>query len=233
VNTSPLISVCINCYNAEDTIEATLHSVLTQTYPNLQVIVVDDCSTDGTWAVLQRITDDRVECVRLAENRHISNANNEALRRVRGEFVAHLDADDRWVPDKLEKQLAFLQEHAEYGACFSLAYMVDEQDSPVEDTRFRAENREQTALLHYLLTVGNFLCHSSMLARREIIDRVGEHNVTLLYFHDYDYWIRMAMLCNLFVLPEQLLYYRLSTGSNSAMTAQKHTVHVCEFARII
>ncbi len=233
MNTTPLISVCINCYNAESTIAATLRSVLTQTYTNLQVIVVDDCSTDGTWDYLQTITDPRVECHRLAQNGHISNANNEALRHVRGELVAHLDADDVWYPDKLARQLAFLQEHEEYGACFTLAEMVDENGTPVEDHRFRAENRSQAALLHHFLTVGNYLCHSSMLARREVIDRVGEHDVTLLYFHDFDYWIRMTMVCGIYILPDKLLDYRLSTSSNSAMTKEKQMVHIYEFSRII
>lgn len=229
---TPLVSVCINCYNAEHTLLPTLQSVLSQTYPNLQVIVVDDCSTDGTWDILQRIDDPRIECVRLAENGHISNANNEALRRVRGEFVAHLDADDRWVPDKIEKQLAFLQEHPEYGACFSVAEMVDEHDNPVEDHRFRAENRDRAALLRHFLTVGNYLCHSSMFARREIIDRVGEHDLTLLYFHDFDYWIRMGLICDIYISPEKLVYYRLSTESNSAMQVQKQNGHIYEFAQV-
>ena len=229
---TPLVSVCINCYNAEETILTTVRSVLDQTYQNLQIIVVDDCSTDGTWDLLQSLCDDRLECVRLAENGHISNANNETLRRVRGEFVAHLDADDRWFPDKIEKQLRFLQEHPQYGACFSLAEMVDEHDNPVEDYRYRAENRDQAALLRHFLTVGNYLNHCSMFARREIIDRVGEHDITLLYLHDFDYWIRMAMIGEIYILPEKLLYCRLSSKSNSAMSQDKLAAHYFETAQI-
>lgn len=229
----PLVSVCINCYNAEKTIADTIRSVLEQTYTHLQVIVVDDCSTDGTWELLQSFSDERLELHRLERNGHISNANNEALRYVRGEYVAHLDADDVWFADKTERQVAFLETHPAYGACFTLAEMVDENGTPVEDHRFRAENRTQAELLYHFLTVGNYLCHSSMLARREIIDRVGEHDVTLLYLHDFDYWIRMAMLCELYIFPEKLLYYRIATSSNSAMTAEKYKVHIYEFSRII
>ncbi len=229
---SPLVSVCINCYNAAATIEATLRSVLAQTYTNLQVIVVDDCSTDGTWEIVQQCRDDRLECYRLEENGHISNANNETFRYARGTYIAHLDADDTWFPDKLEKQVAFLEEHPQYGACFATAVMVDEQGALVNDRRFRAENRTREELLYHFLTAGNYLCYSSMLARREVIEQVGEHDRTLLYFHDFDYWIRMAMCCEIFILPENLVTYRLSTGSNSAMTAEKQQAHVNEFARI-
>lgn len=232
MNDRPLISVCINCYNAEATIRRTVESVLTQTYPHLQVIVVDDCSTDGTAAVLRLFDDPRLEIVTLPRNGHISNANNEALARVRGDFVAHLDADDVWFPDKLEKQLTFLQEHPAYGACFTLAEMVDENDTPVEDHRFRAENGTQAEIFYRLTASGNYLCHSSMFAKRALIDRVGQHDLSLLYFHDYDYWLRMVQQGGIYILPEKTLAYRLSTSGNSHMAEEKKQAHINELARV-
>ena len=233
MNTSPLISVCINAYNAQATIRDAVDSVLSQTYTNLQVIVVDDGSDDGTWDVLQSIPDTRLECHRLPQNGHISNANNQALSYVRGDYVAHLDADDRWCPDKLARQLAYLQAHPACGACFTAARMVNEQGDTVEDSRYDPTNLPQAAMLYRLLTVGNYLNHSSVLARREIIEQVGKHDLTLLYFHDYDYWLRMVMLCELHILPEQLVICRLSETSNSAMSDDKLQVHIHEFARIL
>ncbi len=100
-----LISVCINAYNSEKTIKETLESVLSQTYSDLQVIVVDDCSTDKTADIVEEIAsrDGRVELYRLPENGNISNANNEAISHVRGEYIAHIDSDDVWFNDKIEK----------------------------------------------------------------------------------------------------------------------------------
>ncbi len=228
----PLVSVCINCFNAENCIVKTVRSVLTQTYTNLQVIVVDDHSTDNTMQLLESIKDDRLEVYRLDENGHISNANNEALSHVKGEFVAHLDADDVWYADKIEKQLTFLQTHPEYGACFSLAEMVDIDGNVIEDHRFRAENGSQEEIFAKFMTTGNYLCHSSMFAAKEILDRIGGHDLTLLYFHDFELWLRMIQECAVYILPEKLLAYRVSDGSNSDMIEEKHAAHVNEFAQI-
>ncbi|MBQ9414451.1 MAG: glycosyltransferase [Clostridia bacterium] len=228
----PLISVCINCYNAEATIEATVRSVCAQTYENLQIIVVDDCSTDRSLEIIRTIEDERIEVYPLPKNGHIANANNECLRHVRGEFVAHVDADDQWLPDKLEKQWQFLNEHSEYGACFTTAEMVDEEGNPVDDERYRLLNLPQPVMLRQLLRGGNYLCHSALLARREVMDAVGQHDRSLLYFHDYDYWVRMVTHCPVYILPEKQTIVRLSSTSNSHMSEAKQQAHVNEFAQI-
>ncbi len=229
---SPLISVCINCRNAETTISKTIRSVLDQTYRNIQIIVVDDFSTDNTESILRSFSDDRLEIHRLEKNGHISNANNVALSYAKGEYIAHLDADDFWYNDKLEKQLQFLTSHPEYGACFSLAEMIDENDRIVKDERFRAENFPRHIMFHRMLKHGNYLCHSSLLARKSVMDQVGKHDLTLLYLHDFDYWLRMLEVCDIYILPEKLLRYRISTGSNSSFKLEKHAAHVNEYTQI-
>ncbi len=233
MNHQPLVSVCINAYNAAHTIHRTVESVLSQTYRSLQVIVVDDCSTDNTVEILRSFDDPRLEIVPLPVNGHISNANNEALARVRGEYVAHLDADDVWYPDKIEKQLAFLQAHPAYDACFCLAKMIDENGNRMEDHRYRAENGTRAEILYRMLTSGNYLCHCAMFAKKELMDRVGKHDLTLLYFHDYDYWLRMLMHGALYILPEELLDCHISAGSNSFPSEEKQQAHVNEMARVL
>ena len=124
-----LVSVCINAYNSADVIAQTIESVLNQTYKNLQIIVVDDCSTDNTAEVVKSFDDERIELYSLPKNGNISNANNECLHRARGEYIAHLDSDDIWVADKIEKQVKFLEENPQYGACFSYAGFIDEHSN--------------------------------------------------------------------------------------------------------
>ncbi len=229
-----LVSVCINCYNAEATIAHTLTSVLQQTYRRLQVIVVDDGSVDRTREILSGFDDERLTLCFLEQNGHIANANNEALSRCEGEYIAHLDADDAWFPDKLEKQVAFLEAHPEYGAVFAVSEAVDENGQPVEDDRYRAVNKPQAAMLRTLLTDGNFLNHSSMLARKAVIEQVGLHDVSLVYLHDFDYWVRMCLVCPIYVLEEPLLQYRIAASSNSnrEMTRERFGAHMIENARI-
>ena len=81
-----------------------------QTYKNLQIIIVDDCSTDNTYDLIKSVKDERIEVYKTPFNGHMSFACNEALKHVKGEYVAHLDADDLWVPEKIEKQVNFMLE---------------------------------------------------------------------------------------------------------------------------
>ncbi|MBR5135217.1 MAG: glycosyltransferase [Clostridia bacterium] len=233
MNSQPLVSVCINVYNAAHTIRRTIDSVLSQTYPHLQIIVVDDVSNDNTLDILRSYDDERLEIIPLAVNDHISCANNAALAHARGDYVAHLDADDVWHPTKIETQLHFMQTHPEYDACFCLAVMVDEHNNRVDDRRFRAENGTRADMLRHMLTKGNFLCHSSMFAKRTFMNTVGEHDPSLLYFHDYDYWLRMLLCGTVYVLEDPLLDYRLSSDSNSYLSDRKHHAHANEIARVI
>ncbi len=234
-----LISVCINAYNSENTIKETLESVLNQTYENLQVIVVDDCSTDKTADIVEEIAsrDSRVELYRLPENGNISNANNEALSHARGEYIAHLDSDDVWLPDKIEKQFAFMEEHSEYGACFTHVLSVDENGAPLGedayfDKLFNIGNMTQAQWVRYFYIEANHICHSTMLIRKSIQDELGGHDLSLLYLHDYDLWARLVLMCPIYIMQEPLVKYRVRMGSNSQPTREKEVAHNAEFARV-
>lgn len=235
-----LISVCINAYNSEGTIKETLQSVLDQTYRNLQVIVVDDCSTDKTADIVEAMAagDSRVELYRLPENGNISNCNNEAISHATGEYIAHLDSDDVWLDDKIEKQLAFLEKHSEYGACFTHITAVDEDGEPLGDdsyfeTVFNIDNHTQAGWVRYFFDNANRICHSSMLIRKSVQDEIGLHDLSLLYLHDYDMWARLIHKYNFYILPEQLVKYRVRKGSNSERDALKDIAHNEEFARVV
>lgn len=103
-----LISVVIPTYNRKDKLPACIASVLAQTYPNLEVIVVDDASTDGTERLFDRGTDPRVHYVRYGDNRGACYARNLGAQRAHGSFLAFQDSDDLWHPDKLQKQYDLL-----------------------------------------------------------------------------------------------------------------------------
>ena len=104
--TNPLISVIIPTYNREKTILRSVMSVLNQTYKNLELIVVDDCSTDNTIDILKKIKDNRLIILKHYENRGQNAARNTGIIAAKGEFIAHHDSDDVWHLDKLEKQLS-------------------------------------------------------------------------------------------------------------------------------
>ncbi|WP_311772420.1 glycosyltransferase family 2 protein [Listeria booriae] len=106
-----LVSIIMPCYNANDTILASIESVLNQTYSNWELLIVDDCSTDASLATLKELQDPRIHVLALAENSGVAVARNRAIQMAAGQYIAFLDSDDSWMPDKLSKQLAFMRQN--------------------------------------------------------------------------------------------------------------------------
>lgn len=235
-----LVSVCMNAYNASNTIAQSLESVLNQTYKNLQIIIVDDCSTDNTAEIVKSYDDDRIELYTLPKNFNISNANNECLHRAKGEYIAHIDSDDIWAEDKIEKQINFLENNAHYGACFTHATLIDENGRPFVSGElpeilfsiFNRENMTQAGFVRRFYDSSNFLCHSSVVMRMSVYEKLGDHDLTLNKLHDYDYWIRMNFICPLYIYPEKLVLYRIWHANNSTLANADILGHNEEYVRI-
>lgn len=235
-----LVSVCINAYNSADVIGETLESVLNQTYKNLQIIIVDDCSTDNTAEIVKSYDDDRIELYTLPKNFNISNANNECLHRAKGEYIAHIDSDDIWAEDKIEKQIKFLEENPQYGACFTHATLIDKTGRIFASgelpeaflTLFDRENMTQAGFVRRFYDHSNFLCHSSVVMRMSVYEKLGDHDLTLNKLHDYDYWIRMNFICPLYIYPEKLVLYRIWHANNSTLGNAETIGHNEEYVRI-
>lgn len=232
------VSVCINAYNCEKYIAETVQSVLDQTYDNLEIIIVDDCSTDGTVKVIEGFSDERITLVKLPENKNISGANNEALKRATGDYIAHLDSDDVWKPHKIERQVKFLEEHPEYGAVFSHVQVIDENSVTVPagsyfEQVFNIDTVSQIDFIRYISDNANRFCHSTMMMTREAFEKVGYHDESLLYLHDFDCWTRLIYVSPIFVYPEPLTLYRVRSGSNSEPDRFKDIAQSEEFARIV
>ena len=111
---TPQIDIIIPTYNREKTIERAVRSVLGQTYDNIKVIIVDDGSTDGTEQIINSIEDSRIRYYKLKKNGGAGYARNEGVNLASAEFIAFHDSDDAWRPDKLEKQMAYWNNHPEF-----------------------------------------------------------------------------------------------------------------------
>ena len=228
----PLVSVIMTTYNGARYIRTALDSVLSQTYDNLQVIVVNDASEDCTPDILRSYTDPRLEVYDLPVNRHFPYAKNVGLKHVKGEYVAFLDDDDFWDQKKLEKQLEILESDKKYGACFTWASIVDENNAvrscTDEDTQWLYNafhtrlSRHRDYLIHFL-TKGNCINNSSALVRREYVDKLGAQNLSLLQLQDFEYWIRLLSVTDAFMLCEELTYYRRVVGGQRISNVTKQS----------
>ena len=118
-----LVSIIMPAYNCADFIADSIRSVLAQTYTNWELLIVDDCSTDRTAEVIASFTDSRIRYQRNNQNRRCAYTRNEAIKIAKGRYIAFLDSDDLWLPEKLEKQIAFMQMH-DYAMTYSPYYVI-------------------------------------------------------------------------------------------------------------
>ena len=182
----PTVSVIIPAFNQAHYLGRAIHSVLEQTHRALEVIVVDDGSTDATAVVAQGFTDRRVRYVHQA-NRGLSAARNTGLRHAGGDFVSFLDSDDQFLPCKLELLLAELANHPEAGLAAGQAIPVDQEGQPIGQVFDKGLPAESAQWL-----LGNPLHVGSVLLRRAWQEQVGYFDESLRSYEDWDMWLRLA-----------------------------------------
>ena len=220
----PLVSVVIPAYNAEAFIEATLTSVLKQTYQQLEILVVDDGSNDRTPELVGAISklDRRVVLLQQA-NSGVAAARNLGIRQAKGEFIAPLDADDIWYPQNLEKQVdCIVAAGDQVGLVYSWSIDIDEDSQPTGRVRAcRIEGNVYTTLLLH-----NFIANaSSVLIRKACLDQVGGYDTALKQQQgqggeDWDLYLRIAEHYEFRVVPEFLVSYRKLPSSMSTDSRQ-------------
>lgn len=216
-----LISVIIPCYNHEKYIQKTIRSVLEQTYPNLEILVADDCSLDDSVAAIREIKDSRIKTFFFEENHGTVYTLNYLLRKASGDYFATLGSDDYFRPDKLEKQIKVMEENPSLGAVFSWAEIIDENDVPysgegnIMQDIFQEPNRSQGEWLRYFFETGNHMCHSSALVRRSAQEAIGLYHSAYRQLHDFDCWLRILCRYPIYVIPEKLTCYRRQRECNS------------------
>jgi glycosyltransferase involved in cell wall biosynthesis len=211
--TPPRVSAVITTYNYERYVAAAIESVLGQTVPPDEVVVVDDGSTDGTAAVVAGYTGRGVRYIRQA-NAGAGAARNRGIRETRGELIAFLDADDCWLPDKLERQLAHLRCYPAVGLVTGDEWQVFGADRPpVREYRRPAH----AARLYPRILIENLVGNPSLvLVRRACFAQVGEFDETLPLGQDWEMWIRIARAYPIGVIDVPLIEFLQHDGSLTA-----------------
>jgi glycosyltransferase involved in cell wall biosynthesis len=207
----PLISCIVPVYNGERFLSEALDSMLSQTHSPIEVIVVDDGSTDGTPQVVARYGD-RVRSIRQ-ENAGPVIARNTGLGAAKGRFIAFLDADDKWSPDKLERQVAFLQANPQVDACVTHVQNFWEEELASEQEAFK-EHKRGRPIPGYVT--------QTLLARREAFEKVGEFNTELAHGDSADWFLRARELgVEIALMPDVLVHRRMHEANISRKDAQE------------
>jgi hypothetical protein len=186
----PVVSVVIPTYNRAHLLPRALDSALAQTHQDLEIVVVDDGSTDATAGIVQGYADPRVRLIRLAGRSGVSRARNAGIEVARGEWVAFLDSDDEWRPAKLEMQLARV---AGEGRAADVVYCVRLIEDHVTGRAWPHRGPLHEGLVFEALLGGGWTPPSSLvMVRRTALAAVGGFDEALPSFEDYDLWLRLA-----------------------------------------
>lgn len=216
---NPLVSVITPAYNAERFLAGTIESVQQQTYTNWEMVIVDDQSTDRTWEIAKTYADQdsRIRIYRLEKNSGAAVARNTAMKHAKGRYIAFLDSDDQWFPEKLEKQLRFMQEK---DIAFSFTkYIRMDEDGTLRDNVSKApESVGYTDLMKHCV-IG---CLTVMIDREKTGDM---EMVNIRTRQDYAYWLALTKKgFRAYGLPEVLAKYRIvgnSISRNKLKAAQR------------
>lgn len=226
----PKVTVLLFSYNHEKFIRACMDSVLAQTFRDFELIVIDDCSTDATWEIVQTYDDPRIQCIRTPRNTAAEWMYDGIDRFGTGEYIAVQNSDDLWLPGKLQTQVEYLDSHPECGAVFTGAQVIGETGEPYEKENrfyssvFRTENKDRTQWLHEFFYEGNSLCASSVMMRRSLFGQADLKQHGIFSVPDFLQWVRVCSETQIHILPEKLSCYRVRDAEKniSADTPQGH-----------
>ena len=210
---TPKVSVVMSVCDGERYLHDSVESICNQTLDDFELIVVDDGSTDGTWQILSEYAarDSRVSLIRNEQNVGLTKSLNKALALVRGQYVARHDADDLAFPSRLEQQVRFLDEHVEVGLIGASSYVVDEHGRVVDIYRVPSTDVE----IRWRMLFSNPFIHCTIMFRSSLVEQVGSYDEKIRFAQDYDYWVRIAEVCQLFNIARPLASWRLNTRSIS------------------
>lgn len=192
---SPLVTVICLCYNHERFIEDCLRSVVKQTYPNLEIIVMDDSSTDNSWPMIQKLGKEDVFkgiiCLQTKKNLGNTSAFNEALKHAKGKYIVDLSTDDIILPERIEKQVNYFEAlPAHFGVIYSNADYIDE-DGNFLFRKYSKSDVLPEGNIYRELIVRYFIPSPTMMIKKVVFDELKGYDQTLA-FEDFDFWIRSA-----------------------------------------
>lgn len=217
----PLVSICVPTYNAEKTILSTIQSILNQTYRNLEIIIIDNASTDNTWTLLSKLNDPRMKIHKNAENVGWSKNFDRCVEVASGKYVAIFHADDLYMPDMVQRQVQAFQENPTVGAVFTMAKRINSRNEVIGETNLPSELKRKKVyrfdeIFISILKNLNFLVCPSCMVRGELYKELlpfdGERFASSL---DLDMWLRILERHPVAILEDKLIHYRISDTQGS------------------
>ena len=216
----PLVSVVIPVRNGKDYIDEALDSVLAQHYDSLEILVIDDGSTDDDYDRLTAIHHS-IRVIHL-EGRGVSFARNTGMRQAQGRYIAFLDADDIWFPGKLQAQIRYMEKHPDVGVIFGgfIKWTTDESGKFPPSSRLSKDcslldkaSPERSGWLYHRLLMGLLVGMNTAVIRREVYEWLGGFREDMRIGEDYDFWLRASRITQMHALDGEVALYRIHSQS--------------------
>lgn len=208
----PLVSVVLPVYNRPSVVN-TIHSILNQDYTNFEVIVIDNCSIDSTVEKIKSIVDNRIKLFINEENKGQTYSLNRGLSLARGKYIARIDSDDLMYPNRIRKQVEFLEKNDEVVICGSDITLIDEHDNEIG--KFEFGHLDESIRFE-----STFFCpfaHPAVMIRSDALTKNNiKYDEHYRMAEDYDLWCRLLQIGKSFNYQEPLTYYRVSQTSDSS-----------------
>lgn len=221
---APALSVAMSVYNGERFLEAAVDSVLAQSFGDFEFLILDDGSRDATPHILRAYAarDPRVRPI-IRENRGLVASLNQLLAEARAPLVARMDADDICLPQRFERQIAFLAGNPDHGVVGAQTYDIDEEARPWPlPSPDNPESHE--AFLAAIEADAPLICHPAVMYRRDVVLQVGGYHAAFRHCEDLDLWLRLSGLTRICSLPDKLLRYRRSANQVSSRHATEQQI---------
>ncbi len=222
----PAISVILPVYNGEKFVRSAIESILNQTFPDFELILIDDGSTDQTGEIIQSIQDERIQLVEHTQNQGLISSLNQGIALARGEYVARMDADDISLPDRFERQVEFLRAHPRVGVLGNQVRFLNENlEQVVWEYHFPSSHTEIAWKMMFM----NVIPHPAVIVRRELLIEASGYNPEYATAEDYELWTRLILQTEFANLDEVLLLYRRHSAT---VSEQKKQIQLATTLRI-
>jgi glycosyltransferase involved in cell wall biosynthesis len=201
----PQVTVLMPVFNSGKFLDAAISSILSQTYPDFEFIIIDDGSTDNSAAIIKSFKDPRIRFFQNEINLGITRTLNKGIELASTEYIARMDADDISYPDRLKKQYKYLREHPDCALVSSLVRVINEDGDFVREDNFKSK------YYYYNLTFFSWIYHPSVMYRKKAVESVNKYTVD--YAEDFELFWQLSRLYKIHNMDEVLLEYRISNQS--------------------
>lgn len=210
----PLVTVLITTYNSEHWVKIAISSVIEQTYDNLQILIIDDGSTDNTVKAINSFDDERID-LHLKVHSGIAGSTNFALDKIKGEFVARMDSDDYMVKYRIDKQLRFITNNRNYGIIGTNFILVDEKNKQLQKIQYPENHNSIINILPRKCCIA----HSSVFMKTDILFELNGYDENRTIGEDWDFFLRCIGKTKFYNIQEHLTYVRLHRSNISLISS--------------